>query len=75
MDHQVIGREFKRGLQQGLDEGRQEGERKILRRMLEKRFGIIPEWAEQRLDGLSEPEIEELGLRLLDAQGLRDLLP
>ncbi len=71
MDHKVLGREFKRGLQ----EGRHEGERKILRRQLEKRFGVIPEWVDQRLSGLSEPEIEELGVRLLDAHSLEELLP
>jgi hypothetical protein len=71
MDHKVLGREFKRGLQ----EGRQEGERKILRRQMERRFGVIPEWVDQRLNGLSEPEIEELGLRLLDALSLQQLLP
>ena len=75
MDHKVLGREFKRGLQEGRQEGRQEGERNILRRQLEKRFGVIPEWVDQRLSGLSEPEIEELGVRLLDAHSLKELLP
>jgi hypothetical protein len=70
MDHKVLGREFKRGLH----EGRQEGERKILKRLLEKRFGQIPEWVDQRLSGLSEAEIEELGVRLLDAHKLEELL-
>ena len=75
MDHKVLGREFKRGLQEGRQEGRQEGERNILRRQLEKRFGVIPEWVDQRLSGLSEPEIEEFGVRLLDAHSLKELLP
>ena len=74
MDHKVLGREFKRGLQEGLQEGRQEGrqegERKILRRQMEKRFGVIPEWVDQRLSVLSEHEIEELGVRLLDTHTL-----
>jgi flagellar biosynthesis/type III secretory pathway protein FliH len=86
MDHKVLGREFKRGLQEGRQEGwqegreegrqegREEGERKILRRMLERRFGTIPELVEQRLSACSEPEIEELGVRLLDAESLEDLL-
>ena len=87
MDHKVLGREFKRGLQvgreegreagwqEGRQEGRKEGERKILRRQMEKRFGAIPEWADQRLSGMSEQEIEELGVRLLDAYSLAELLP
>jgi predicted transposase YdaD len=75
MDHKVLGREFKRGLQEGRQEGRQEGELKILKRQMERRFGVIPEWVDQRLIGLSEPEIEELGVRLLDAYTLEELLP
>jgi predicted transposase YdaD len=90
MDHKVLGREFKRGLQEGRlegrlegrqegiqegrQEGREEGERKILKRLLERRFGTIPEWVEQRVSACSEAEIEELGFRLLDARNLEDLL-
>ncbi len=70
MDHKVLGREFKRGLQ----EGRQEGEIRIVRRQIEKRFGPIPDWAEDRLQKLSEAEIESVGDRILDAPSVEDLL-
>lgn len=67
LENKVLGREYKRGLQ--------EGERMLLRQMIEKRFGPVPEWASQHLEKLSESELGDLGLRLLDAQTLEELLP
>jgi hypothetical protein len=70
MDHKVLGREYKRGLQQGL----QQGELTVLRRLIEKRFGAIPAWADERLSSHSAAELEALSVRLLDANSLEDLL-
>jgi len=72
--NKVLGREFKRGLQEGRQEGRQEGELTVLRRLIEKRFGAIPAWAEERLVGRSTAEIEELSVRILEASSIEDLL-
>jgi len=66
LDHEVLGREFKKGRQ----EGRQEGELIILRRLIEKRFGAMPSWAEKRLATKSVSELEELSVRVLDVQSL-----
>jgi len=68
MDHDVIGPAIREGLQRG----RQEGELAILRRQMEKRFGAIPAWADERLTKLSTPEIEDLSLRLLDAKSINE---
>jgi hypothetical protein len=62
LDNKVLGREFKRG------------ELTVLRRLIEKRFGAIPSWAEERLAGRSAPDLEELSVRVLDAQSIEDLL-
>jgi hypothetical protein len=59
----VLGREYKRGLQQG--------ELTVLRRQIEKRFGAIPAWAEERLSSHSAAELEALSVRLLDANRSR----
>lgn len=75
LENKVLGREYKRGHQEGLQEGRQEGERAMLRLMLEKRFGALPEWTIQRLGQLTEPELRDLGLRLLEVRSLEELLP
>src|SRR5882762_6579931 len=47
LENKVLGREFKRG------------ELTVLRRLIEKRFGAIPGWAEERLTGRSATELEE----------------
>jgi len=62
LDNKVFGREFKKG------------ELTVLRRLLEKRFGPLPEWAEERLASRSASELEDLSLLVLDAQSLEDLL-
>jgi hypothetical protein len=71
MENKVLGREYKRGLQEGL----QEGERTIVRRLIERRFGPLPAWANEKLASKSTAELEDLGLRVLDANSLEELLP
>ena len=66
IDHDLLGPLIRRG--------RLEGERTLVIRQIEQRFGSVPEWAQQRLVAMSAPEIEETGLRLLDARSLEDLL-
>jgi hypothetical protein len=66
LENKVLGREFKRG--------RQDGELTIIRRQIAKRFGELPAWAEERLAALTAPELEELSIRVLDAQSLEELL-
>jgi len=62
MDHEVIGRERRRG------------ERNIILRQIERRFGSVPAWARERIESLGSPELEELGLRVIEANSLEDLL-
>jgi hypothetical protein len=70
MDHKVLGRERKRGIALGLAEG----ERRMLLRLIDKRFGPAPDWVKERVNALSEPDLERIGLRILDAGSLQDLL-
>lgn len=74
LDHEVIGPAIKQGIQQGMQQGIQQGELTILRRQMEKRFGPLPGWAEQRLAQLSTSELDDLSLRILDAHTLDELL-
>lgn len=81
MENEILGPAIRKGLKQGLEqgleqgreEGRGEGERKLARRFIEKRFGAIPEWAEERLSALATPEIEALSDRIFVAQSLEEL--
>ena len=66
LDHEVIGPEIKKGIQMG--------ELKILRRQIKKRFGSVPNWAEERLGKLSAKELEELSVRVHDAKSMETLL-
>jgi predicted transposase YdaD len=66
MDHPVIGRDIKRG--------RAEGERFVILSLIAKRFGPVPASARQHIESLAVPELEQLALRVLDAQTLEDLL-
>ncbi len=86
LENKVLGREYKRGRQEGHQEGRQEGhqegrqegrlegELSVVRRQIEKRFGTLPDWADEQLAQLSKPALADLSLRLLDAQTLEELL-
>ncbi len=62
------------GREEGRHEGRQEGELTILRRLISKRFGAIPNWLEERLTHSSADDLELLSERVLDARTLDDLL-
>jgi hypothetical protein len=61
-----------------LEEGRQEGVRKgeatLLLRLMERRFGPLPDWAADRVRTAETGLLEEWGLRLLDAGSLDDVL-
>jgi len=70
MDHEVIGRERKRGMALG----REEGERTVILSLIAERFGPVPAWARERLETLAAPELEQLALRVLRARSLEDLL-
>jgi len=74
IENKVLGREFERGLEEGKQQGREEGELKVLRRQIEKRFGPLPDWAEKWLASRSASELEELSIRVLDAETLEELL-
>ncbi|HIJ82783.1 MAG: DUF4351 protein [Magnetococcales bacterium] len=57
----------------GEQRGRQEGEAKILTRQLQRRFGNLPEWANEKIAKAEPSLLEEWSLRILDAQSLDDV--
>jgi len=70
LDHELIGPAYKKGRRVG----RKEGELAMLRRLIEKRFGAVPPSLEERLESASRAKLEEIGLRVLDAQSAEDLV-
>ncbi len=55
---------------EGRQEGRQEGEQILLLRLLQRRFGPLPDWVEQRLGQANTDQLERWGERVLDAPTL-----
>jgi predicted transposase YdaD len=64
---------FEEGRQEGRQEGQVEGERALVRRQLERRFGALPAWVEERIAAADTTALEQLGLRLLDATSLEEV--
>jgi flagellar biosynthesis/type III secretory pathway protein FliH len=58
------------GRLEGRQEGRKQGEAALLLRQLERRFGILPGWATDRVLAADTVMIEEWALRVLDAASL-----
>ncbi len=51
-------KERQEGRLEGLQEGRLEGERRLLQRMMTRRFGKLPDWAEKQLETASAEQLE-----------------
>ena len=63
-----------KGRLEGEQKGRQKGEAALLLRLLERRFGVLPDWARDRITAADTLSLEEWGLRVLDAGSLEDVL-
>ncbi len=61
------------GEQRGEQRGERRGEAALLTRLLERRFGTLPDWARDRVQAADTPAIEEWVLRLLEAASLEDI--
>jgi len=70
LEHDVLGPVFLKGRQ----EGELKGQRTLFRRLIESRFGALPEWADEKLATLSTSEIEGLVGRALVAKSVEELL-
>ena len=65
---------LEKGLKQGLEQGVYRGEARLLRRLLIRRFGALPAWAEARLEQAGEEELEVWADRVLEGATLEDVL-
>ncbi len=64
----------RKGQLEGKLEGNLEGELKLLRRLLIRRFGALPGWAEAKLTDAEPAQLERWGERVLDAPTLEAVL-
>lgn len=63
------------GVRKGRLEGRQEGEAELLKRLLTKRFGPLPDALEARINRAPPQQLGDWAERLLTASTLRDIFP
>ena len=61
---------IEQGLSQGLSQGRQEGQLELITRLLNRRFGPLPDWATVRLQAADVSQLEQWADRVLDAPSL-----
>ena len=64
---------LERGLEQGIEQGRRAGELKLLTKLLTQRLGELPTIIEAHLQGLSEPQLEQLTEQLTMLASLETL--
>jgi len=70
---EIFERYAQRGEQRGIQIGEQRANIMMLRRLLEKRFGELPNWVNVRLEQATAPELEYWSLKLLDMTRLEDV--
>ena len=64
---------LEKGMEIGLEKGRGKGKLSVIKRMLFKKFGMLPDELNHRIDTLDEIMLDELSLAILDMQQLDDL--
>ena len=69
----LVEKREREGEARGEARGEASGQAALLRRLLERRFGPLPEWALQRLETADSSRLETWGLRLLDAASLEEV--
>jgi hypothetical protein len=65
---------FKEGIQQGIQQGVQQGRYVLLERILTRRFGTLPDWAQQRLKTAPSELLDRWAERVLEAESLQGVL-
>ncbi len=59
--------------QEGEQKGEQKGEARILTRQLQRRFGVVPDWASEKIAKADLSSLEGWSLRIFDAQSLDEV--
>ena len=65
---------IEKGRREGWQEGRQEGEAALLVRLLERRFGDLPDWVRDRVRSADCALLETWSVRLLEAASVEEVL-
>ena len=65
---------IEQGRAEGIEEGRAEGQAGIVLRLLELRFGVLPDAVRDRVRDASAPELEAWAERVLTAASIDEVL-
>lgn len=75
--HDLYMEGLEKGLEKGREEGREEGREKatrVITHILERRFGPLPAWAQEKIRALPVEKLENLLDQALDAPTLEHAL-
>ena len=61
------------GIQKGLQQGLQQEADLLLRKLLTRRFGALPEWVDERLADASREQLEQWVEQVLEARRLEEV--
>ncbi|MGH1393731.1 MAG: DUF4351 domain-containing protein [Trichormus sp.] len=70
---QIVTSWMRQGIQQGMQQGIQQGELTLILRQLNRRLGDVNPQLQERIQGFSTAELEDLGEALLDFTNTSDL--
>lgn len=70
VERQGIQKGIQQGIEQGIEQGFQQGETTLLQKLLQRRFGPLPDWVAPRLATASPTQLEHWAERLLEVDSL-----
>ncbi len=59
-----------KGIEKGIEQGIEQGEAAVLAKLLNKRFGPLPEWARKKLQHASREQLDNWAEQIFDAESL-----
>ncbi|MEO5346603.1 MAG: DUF4351 domain-containing protein [Magnetococcus sp. YQC-9] len=74
LDNDVFRPMILKELHESEQRGRRESAVSMLKRLMKRRFGIVPEWALAKIEQADPERLELLGERMLDAASIEELL-
>jgi predicted transposase YdaD len=73
MERRARNEGHQEGWEEGREEGREEEAARVLRRLVKRRFGGVPQWAEEKLSSADAEQLEEWAEELVIADSLEDV--
>lgn len=72
-EQEILAEGIEQGVEKGIEKGIHQGESVLLRRQLERRFGSLPSWVNEKITQASRSDLEQWGVNVLDSQTLEEV--